>query len=647
MEMTPRIQMCGNALGGKRSIPSFYRLILLLSGLIVVLLVHAQPLRAQDVSVSASVDQTTIGTQDRLTYGIEVKGGQAAKIDALTPPNVEGLRLAQSFASTSQNISIVNGRMEQSIRYEWIYVPTREGTVNIPSVSVKVGKKTYRTKPITVKVVPQSHRPARRGPDPLARLMNPFTPAPDNTDEPDPPDAQNLFIRVVPSARKAYQNEQITVEYQLFFREGIQLRQSRLTDSWDAEGFWREEMDVDTRPIPRSVVENGLRYNTIVLKRAAVFPTHPGKLHVDPLRIETEAVVPTRSRDPFARFFSSSRFVPVNVASDPLTIETRALPDNPPAGFNGAVGQYRMTAKLDRSSVEIGWSIQVKIVVSGAGNLATLAAPVFPAPGSFEQYDPQVETSINRTGREIRGTKTFTYVLVPRSHGTFELPPARFVYFDPKDGRYQVQSTTLPVVHVTGDDAAIPAAGVTSAGLPVDDIAEPLVDGAVWRSTHRTPLHESPWTYAWLVLPLLALGGLSLYQQRTKRLATDRRFARNRRAHPLARKHLKRAEALLRKNEPRAFYADVERAVLGFIGNRLNIAETGLTRIQIDQRLAEVDVPQDVRIRLAHLLEECDRVRFAPVLPDEDSMQTALDRAGQIIVDLDASFKQTVEATGE
>jgi len=605
-------------------------------------------LRAQNVTVNATVDATTIGVKEHVSYSIEVKGGQLSQIATPQPPKADGLNVVSRFASTSQNISLFNGRMQQSVSYQWDYVPVREGAVSIPSVTVKVGSKSYRTKAIGLTVVAQAQRPARRRPDPFAQLTNPFArgATPPHDAGSGEPDAKDLFIRVVPSTRSAYQNEQVTIEYQLFFREGIQLRQSRLTDSWDAEGFWREEMDVDTRPIPRSVVENGLRFNTIVLKRAAVFPTHPGKLHVDPLRIETEAVEPTRSRDPFARFFSSSRFVPVDVASDPLTIDAKPLPAGAPAGFNGAVGQFQMIAQLDRATVEVGASVQVKVVIRGAGNLATLSAPVLHTPGAFEKYDPQVESSIDRSGSEIRGTKTFTFVLVPRSHGTFDLPPVRFIYFDPKLGHYQTHATTLPAVHVTGDEVAVPAASATAAGLPVDDIAGLLTDRADWEALHQTPLHESVWAYAWLFIPLLSLGGLTLYHRRSLRLATDRKYARNRRAHPLARKHLKRAETLLLDNEPRALYADVEQAVLSFIGNRLNIAETGLTRAQLDGHLAETDVPGDVRVRLAHLLEECDRMRFAPVLPDRNTMRTALDRAAELIVELDGYFKQQTATVG-
>ena len=612
----------------------------------VVLALAAMALAAGPVGaqpkVTASVNETTVGTEERVVYTVTVDGGQLSQIETPQAPEAEGLTLVQRYPSTSRNISIVNGNMQQSVGFQWTYQPNGEGTARIGPARVTVAGKTYETEPITLTVVPQAQRPARgRRRDPFAGFLDPFADRDPEPPKEETPAPEDLFIRVVPSRRTAYQNEQLTVEYQLFFRDGIQLRQSRLTDSWDAEGFWREELDVDTRPIPRDVVEGGLRYHTIVLKRAAVFPTHAGELRIDPLRIETEAILPQRTRDPFESFFlRSRRYRPVEVASAPLTIRVKPLPPDAPPGFKGAVGQFRMVTRVDRTSLEVGESIQLKVVLSGDGNFATLEAPPFTAPNVFEQYEPEVASSIDRSGRRIRGTKTFTYVLVPRSHGTYELPPVTFSYFDPQAGRYRTLSSEPRVIHVTGTAETTPPVGATAAGLPVDDIAGLLTDGASWTRTARRPLHRNPWTYALLLLPALVLGGLMLYQRHTRRLATDVSYARNRRAHPMARKHLREAEALLRRNEPRAFYAEVERAVLGFVGNRLNIAETGLTRTQLDERLARAGIPAELREDLRRLLDECDRIRFAPILPDRAAMEAARDRAGRLIVAFDACLRQ-------
>lgn len=605
------------------------------------LLTAVFPLRAQDVQVLGSVDATTIGAEETVTFSIEVQGGSLSSIRTPQPPQTEGLTLLNRIPSTSRNVSIVNGAVTQSIGFRWSYRPIQEGTARISRAEIVIGDRTYRTEPIQIDVVPQAQRPQRQARrDPFGNLLR--RPYDDLAAEEKPEVSDtDVFIRALPSAREAYQNEQIGVEYRLYFREGIQLRQSRLADSWDAEGFWREELDVEPRPVPQTVVENGLRYNMITLKRVAVFPTHAGELAIDPLRIESEGYVPRRSRDPFRNFFSlRDQYQSLELASPRVRVDAKPLPANAPASFTGAVGSFEMNTRVDRTEVEVGEAVQVTINVSGTGNIATLELPDFEAPGIFEVYDPEVTPRINRTGNRVRGTKTFSYLLVPRQHGTFTLPQMRFSYLDPRTDSYETLTSEPITIRVTGTATVPETISLDANGLPVDDITDrALADAPRWVATGTTPLYQRWWPYLALVLPLLVVAGVYGYQRHALRLATDPEYARNRKAHPLARKHLKKAEALLAADQARAFYEALERAVLGFVGNRLNLAEKGMTRPVLDAKLGEAHVPDDLRDDLRTLLEECDRVRFAPVPPNLAAMRTAHQRAARLIVALDEAFR--------
>ncbi len=616
---------------------------------VLLLLGVQQGAAAQEVRVSALVNETTIGTEEAVSYTLEVGGVSFADIETPQPPETEGLVLQQAVPSTQRNITFINGELTQSIAFQWSYRPVREGTARLKPIAVTVKGRTYRTEEIRVTVVSQAQRPQGRSRSPLDPFASPFgrrRADPDDDAAPRSSITENdLFIRAVPSARRAFQNEQITIEYQLFFRNFIQPRHSRLADSWDAEGFWREELDVEARPMPRVTTLNGLRYNTIVLKRVAVFPTRSGTLTVDPLRIETEVFAPRGGSDPFGSFFPSiNPYETVERASPPVIVEARPLPPDPPASFGGAVGRFDLSARLNRAEVEVGEPVQVTVRVAGTGNLAMLGPPPLRAPGVFEAYEPEVNLNLDSSGRQVRGSKTFSYLLVPRSNGAFEIPPVEFAFFDPQAGLYRTLRSEAMPVRVTGTATTPVAASATAGGLPVDDIARPLLE-ADWQRLYRTPLYRSPWTYALLALPLLLLGLLYGYRRYTTRLATDAAYARSRRAHPLARKHLKQAEALLRRDEPQAFFEELERAVLGFVGNRLNVAELGMTRTQLDARLAEAGLAETLRSDLLRLLAPCDQARFAPDRSSTARMDAALDAARGLIVALDDAFLRQAAAT--
>ena len=195
--------------------------------------------------------------------------------------------------------------------------------------------------------------------------------------------------------------------------------------------------------------------------------------------------------------------------------------------------------------------------------------------------------------------------------------------------------TSDPItVSVTGSATTPASVSATTNGLPVDDVAGPFRTAGEWTDNSVRELHKAAWPYATMLLPLLLLIGLYVFQRHEDKLAGDVSYARNRRAHPLARKHLKKAEQLIQEGDTVSFFAEVERAVLGFIGNRLNVSERGLTRQQLDESLRKASVSDDIRSRLSDLLNVCDRGRFAPIGFGRAELDAANSDAATLIVAL-------------
>ncbi|NND71845.1 MAG: protein BatD [Rhodothermales bacterium] len=601
---------------------------------------------AQSVAVSASVSENTIGTEERLTYTIEVQGTSLPSITAPEPPQVTGLTLNSSFPSTSRNISIINGQMTQSIGYSWVYSPVREGRASIAATNVIVADETFTTEPIQISVVPQSQRPVRqRRPNPLTDPFGLLDQDPADAPKPEISD-RDIYIDARPNKRTVYQNEAVTIEYGLYFRSGIQLRQSRLADSWDAEGFWREDLDVEARPVPQTIVRNGIRYNMIVLKRVVVFPTRTGELQVDPLKIESEASVPVSSRETF--FSLRNRYVPVELSSPAVKLNVRPLPDGAPDSFTGAVGDFELDAFVDKTELEVGESLSLKATVTGSGNIATMEGPVIDTPGVFERYDPQVDSRLNRSGSNVRGSKVFDFILVPRSNGKFEISPVEFTFFDTGSRSYRTLSSDPFSITVSGNNVSLESIAIaTGSGFPIDDIAPPLVDSDDWRTVRDGLLHRSILPYIFLIFPLLILTGTYFYQAHMDKISGDLGYARNRRANPLARKHLKEANEMLARGDGSGYYAALERAVLGFVGDRLNLGEKALTRPELGAALKERRVEQETVDSLNRLLAECDMAQFSPVSPERRVMNDALDRATALIDALEGAFVSYEQAQDE
>jgi len=589
-------------------------------------------------TVTGRVSSSTIGTEETVAYTLEVSDADDSDVSSLNPPDAEGLTLVSPNPSRSTNMSITNGQVSRSVSYTWHYRPQQEGEARILGINVSVGSQSFTAQPVTITVVPQSQRPApqarRRSPfGGFSLFDDPFTndPAPEVTQ-------QDIFIRATQSTGEAFLNEQITLEYTLYFRPGTSPRNSRQSDSWDAEGFWREDLELPENQTANLVVENGLQYQTVTIRRVAVFPTRSGELSIDPLNIAAEVRPP--NTDPFSSFFSGS-YTTVERASPTINVLSKDLPSGAPAGFTGAVGQFSLISELNQTELEVGEALQLSVTVRGTGNIALIEAPKPDFPGIFEIYDPEVEVSKTISGNLIGGRKTFTWLLIPRTNGRFEIPPIEFVFFDPSLSEYVVRSSNLDAITVIGTASRSLATASTASGFPVDDIAV-LKRDPQWIPVTRTPLHGHLWFYVLLMAPLFVLGATAILSQRMKRIATDTAWARNRKAHPLARKHLKAAKQLLKNGNPDQFYASLEQSILGFLGNRLNIFERGLTRTQLTHHLSEIGIAVEQQQELVMFLDTCDAARFAPTPPEQSLMEEHFHKASQLLSSLGHEIESVI-----
>ena len=605
----------------------------LLAGLIGLGLLLGGPAWAQseaEVSVSAQATPSEVGTAGTITFEIEVRGAPLSAIQTPNPPPTTNLVLQESTPTTQREVSFDSGRLTRRVTLRWRYQPMQVGIGRIRPTTIRVRGREYTTNEIRVRVVPHSQRSGRSDPDGAEPRSSSASPDARGSTGLRPRD---LFIRATASTETAYQNEQVTAEYRLFFRPGVRLRQSRMAEAWDAPGFWREELDVASRPTPRTRTAYGQTYETIVLKRVALFPTRTGTLRVDPLRIETEAQ-PHSRRGRGRRPPSRRRYEPVTLSSEALSVAAEPLPPGEPPAFDGAVGTFTLDTTLDDDSVKAGDAVALTARIEGVGNLATVSPPAVDPPSDFEAYEPDVQTDIDRSGERVRGTKTFTYTLVPRSNGGYTLPPVTFAYFDPKTETYKTQRSEPITLHVTGD-APPQSVGRTGEGLPVGDIAGPIDDDVRWVRADRRPLYRQPWAYAMLLVPFVLAGGGIAYRQ----YAAGKAVAAPDSSDGLdtAQRHLQDAHRHLREEETQTFHQTIERALLTFLSARLGLPEasTGKRREVIERRLTRHDVSDPERQALHDLLDACDRAQFTPAEPSHEAMAATLDQAQTLLLRLD------------
>ena len=89
-------------------------------------------------------------------------------------------------------------------------------------------------------------------------------------------------------------------------------------------------------------------------------------------------------------------------------------------------------------------------------------------------------------------------------------------------------------------------------------------------------------------------------------------MVRNRKATRVARKNLRVAKGFLRSQQDQAFYAEISRALWGYLSDKFNIPPSDLSMDTVRERLNEKQVSNDSIDEFLGVLNKCEFARFAP-----------------------------------
>lgn len=217
--------------------------------------------------------------------------------------------------------------------------------------------------------------------------------------------------------------------------------------------------------------------------------------------------------------FQAPRIESATINSNRAEIDVRPLPSPAPAGFSGAVGEFKFTSKVVPASAAVGEPVTWTLELSGTGNWPDIAGlPSREVSKDFQVVQPQAKRT-PAEGKLFDVTLAEDVVLVPTKPGTYRLTPPSFVYFDPKSSTYKTITPSAGSVTITPPAAPkfniTPNAPSTSEPPPASAVAPERLPVSPEQPTGlpRDALAGSdpvakPWTwdaFRWLLLSPLTL----------------------------------------------------------------------------------------------------------------------------------------------
>lgn len=566
--------------------------------IVILLIFWAVSVIAQNITVSAP-QHVGVGEQFKLMYTIptqDVKGFRAGNIP-------EGLEVLMGPSTSSQSsFQMVNGHTtsSSSITYTYIISAEKAGTYTIPAAHATVNGKQVASPTWKIKVSGQAQSNNGGGnmrSNPGAQVRQAGATISGN----------DLFIRVSANKKRVHEQEPILLTYKVYTQVELTQLEGKMPD---LQGFHTQEIALPQQKSFHLESVNGRPYRCVTWSQYVMYPQMTGKLKIPSITFKGIVVQENRNVDPFEAFFNGgSGYVEVkkDIVAPSVEIQVDPLPQRP-ADFSGGVGRFSISASLDKQTVSANDPVTMRVVVSGNGNLKLIKQPEINFPKDFDKYSPKSTDKTKLTANGLEGNMIYDFLFVPRNQGEFTIPAVSFTYYDTQSNSYRTVKTSPLKLNVT------PSKGGTGR---VADFSEKDQDirglkaGDV--STTAKDLIFNKVAYKAIIAVIFLTFLMLIWIFRRRAIANaDIVGTRGRKANKVAAKRLKNAAKLMKQNKDAAFYDEVLRALWGYVGDKLNIPVSELSRDNITGQLTAKNVDSSIITSFVDAIDECEYARYAP-----------------------------------
>ncbi|MGV6846025.1 MAG: BatD family protein [Lutibacter sp.] len=575
-----------------------------------LLLLTTSILTAQ-ITFKTEVSKNKLGVNQRFRIEFSVNKQGA---DNFQPPSFSNFDVVGG-PSSSVNQSWINGKASYSQSYIYILQPKRKGEFTIAPATIEYEGKIIKSNSVKITVVKAVDIPK----DP----NNPLYIA-----------QQNIHLVAEVSKLNPYVGEGIYVVYKLYVSRNISVNDWRVTETPQYNGFWNQDIDVKNMNV-RTGTYNGEPYRYLILKKAVLIPQRAGKLKIEPIKMDFSVGVPTGRGDFFGNMITNT--ISYNTQSALKNVNVKALPSKgKPINFTGAVGEFNLTVNADKKELKANEATQIKVEVSGRGNLKLFDIPKITTPNQLEVYQPEHKENVNTSLIGLRGSISDTYTVVPQAKGKYKIPSVSFSYFDPSKKQYKSLNSEDIIVSVDGGKE-IPAVANNELNAAKKAVVEKNNNfNFIGLRTTFKPVEKEVFLYStkfyWLLLlPFLAIPLGVFIGKKQKDRANDIFGNKIRKADRLARKYLSEAKKMLGEKE--AFYEALAKALHNFLKAKLAVETTDISQDRIADILAEKRVNAEIIEEFISVLSNCDFARYTP--STNDMMQIDFNKAKTVISKLD------------
>lgn len=545
----------------------------------------------------SDAEEVMLGDYFQVTFKLENASGTS-----FSAPSFKGFNII-SGPNKSIQTTMVNGRWSKEVSYSFGLQPKEVGKVKIASASMRVGNKTMRTDPLVITVIPASNN--------QNKLQD---------------DSEQFYLKAELSSDTALVGQQISLDFVIYTK--INIENYNIISVPDYQGFYAQNVRYNSGASRINI--NGSQYTRKILRRMALFPQQTGALTVDPFVLKVGVALNSKKKS--RGFFFSKPTKQYTIQSEAVTLKVLDVPRGAPEDFSGAVGKFRMVVNAtNKRNLTTDDAITYKIQITGDSDIKRIKGPTFKTIQGIEAYDPQTIKDQNyEQGNKLLGEKIFEYLFIPNEPGLYRLSPS-FTYYD-------TDSSTF--VTLRGDEIAyrISQGSVNKSKVPIDlvadkdeqkEMADLMLSTSL--SDSKKPFFGSPFFWLFYLLPVVGI--IVAAVKRQKKLAEaniDPRLLKAQKAKKIAEARMQEAKTYMDNGNGRAFYDEVNKSLFGYIGDKLNLQLSELSKDNIREKLTSLKVREEHTDTFIDLLKSCELALYAGKVNAED-LKDAYDKSIGIV----------------
>ncbi|GJG35520.1 hypothetical protein PRLR5107_12340 [Prevotella lacticifex] len=565
-----------------------------------------------------------VGSKFQIEYVID-----ASDVSAFRLGNIpEGIEILygpnQSEVSSYQ---YVNGHLSGSttVTVSYVAMATRGGNFTIPPAMVVANGRRMSTESMRVRVngsAPAAATAQSRGGGREEKTVG-------------NPGHGDLFILVSASKTHVHEQEPVMLTYKVY----TTLNLTQLNGAMpDLKGFHTQEVKLPQQKNFHMETFRGKTYNTVTWSQYIMYPQMTGSLKIPSITYHGIVMEEDRSED---AFFTGGGYkeVPRDVTAPGITIQVDPLPAKP-KDFSGGVGKFNISAQLAKTEVRAGDPINLRLVLSGTGNLKLVKEPAVQIPSDFDKYDTKITDKTKLSEAGVEGNMIYDYLFVARKEGTYTIPAIRFTYYDTGSNSYKTITTQPFTIKV---DKGNGNGGMSDFDSDENKDIRPIKTGNT--SVHKIgDFFFGSVAYWAIIIVLLAVFAFLFYSfRKTVLMRSDIVGMKRNNANKIATRRLRRADELMLKGKSSEFYDEVMRALWGYVSDKLSIPVEHLSSDNISEKLSTLGVDDNTINKFTGALHECEFERYAPG-DTKGNMDRTMESAMTAIMEIENSLNERTKA---